>query len=413
MNKRILSMLACGALTLSALAGTVGCSDNGGGEIKLTVWGAEAQQTTLAEMAEKFKAANPDKSYNIAVGVCGEGDAYMNVSKDPSAAADVYGYSNDQLINLIRCGAVAQIGGTYLETVKAENTEDSVASGSIGEKFYGYPYASDNGYFMYYDKSVVTEEQVQTLEGIIAACESKGKKIGWALDEPWYTAGWFFAFGCSYNVEYNDDYSEKSVECDFNSEGGVKASKAMAKLTGSAAFAGKGTNNDTIISKFGTGEMAVAVSGTWNADAIKEKLGENYGVCKLPTVTVDDETVQLSSFKGYKLFAVNPHSANIVEAHKLAAFLSGEEMQKERFEKHGVGPTNKAVAELDGVKTNPALAAITEQNKYAVEQTSVPSNFWNPLKAYGGYIIDALIKESEYQDYLDKMTAQIKSSLSA
>lgn len=412
MKKRIISLLACGALAITALASAAGCSGQDD-SIKLTVWGAEAQQATLLEMAEKFKAANPDKKYNISVGVCGEGDAYMNVSKDPSAAADVYGYSNDQLINLIRCGGVAQIGGSYLEQIKSDNTEESVESGTLDGKVYGYPYAADNGYFMYYDKSVLTEEDVSTLEGIISVCKSKNKKIGWAIDDSWYTAGWFFTFGCTYSVEYNDDYSEKKVDCTFNDAGGIKASKAMAMLTSSGAFAGKGTNNDTIISGFGTGALAVAVTGTWNADAIKEKLGQNYGVCKLPTVTVDGETKQLSSFKGYKLFGVNPHSANLAEAHKLAAFLSGEEMQKERFLKHGVGPSNKEAVAMDEVKANPAIAAVTAQSLYAVEQSSVPSNFWNPVKAYGGYIIDNLIDQTTYQDYLNKMTEQIKSSISA
>lgn len=410
MKKTILTATLCGIMVAGTLLGAVGCGENKE-VVKLTVWGPEAQQTTLAEMAESFKAANPDAEYEITFGVCSEGDAYINVGKDPSAAADVYAYSNDQTLNLIRCGGIAQIGGSYAEAVTSDNTADSVEAATFDGKLYGYPYASDNGYFLFYDKSVISDEQAETLEGIISACESKGKKIGWPLDDAWYAAGWFFAFGCGYSVEYNDDYSEKSVECTFNNEGGIKASKALAMLTGSTSFAGKGTNNDTIISKFGTGEMGAAVSGTWNADAIKEKLGDNYGVCKLPTVTVDGETVQLSSFKGYKLYAVNPHSQNLVEAHKLAAFLSGEDMQKIRFEKHGVGPTNKVVAELDEVKTNPALAAITEQNKYAVEQTSVPSNFWNPLKAYGGYIIDGLVNASTYQEFLDTMVTQIKSSL--
>lgn len=412
MKKRLLSLIVGGVLSVGALACTVGC---GGGDdtVKLTVWGAEAQQTTLTQMVEKFKAANPETKYDISVGVCGEGDAYMNVSKDASASADVYGYSNDQLIPLLRAGAVAQIGGTYLETLKAENSAESVASATVNGKVYGYPYASDNGFFMYYDKSVITEEQAGSLESIIAACENQNKKIGWALDDAWYSAGWFFAFGCDYDVEYNDNLSEKSVECTFNGEGGIKASKAMAKLTSSKSFAGKNTNNDTIISGFGTGSMAVAVSGTWNADAIKEKLGDNYGVCKLPTVTVDGETVQLSSFKGYKLYAVNPHCSVPAEAHKLAAFLSSEAMQKERFEKHCVGPTNKTVAELEAVKTNPALAAINAQNEFAREQTAVPANFWNPLKAYGGYVIDKLVDESTYREFLDKMVNQIKDSLSA
>lgn len=408
MKKQIATLLACGVLAAGALIGTAGCGESDD-SIKLTIWGPEAQQTTLAEMANAFKEANPDKKYDIKIGVCGEGDAYTNVSKDPSAAADVYGFSNDQLINLIRCGGIAQIGGTYLETIKADNSEESMASATVGSKVYGYPYAADNGYFMYYDKSVLTEDDVTSLEKIIEVCENNNKKIGWAIDDAWYVAGWFFAFDCDYQVEYDEDYVEKSVECSFNNEGGVKASKAIAKLATSNAFAGKNTNNDTIISKFGTREMAVAVSGTWNADAIKEKLGDDYGVCELPTVTVDGETVHLSSFKGFKLYGVNPHSSNLVEAHNLAAFLSGEAMQKVRFEKHAIGPTNKAVAALDAVKASPTFAALTAQNVYAVEQSSVPSNFWNPLKAYAISIIDGTVNESTYQSELNKMTELIKA----
>lgn len=424
MKKRIVSLLACGVLAASAVAGLTACDGGGDGDaIKLTLWGSAAQQETFTKMAEEFKKANPDKKYDIKIGIGEEDMAYSNVSKDPSAAADVYCYSNDQLIPLLSVGALARIGGTNLDKVKAENSEESVKSGALGwgteeEKVYGYPYASDNGYFMYYDKSVVTEAQAGSLESVIAACESAGKKIGWTLDVPWYTAGWFFSFGCSYNVEYDANYKEKKIEIDFNNENGIKASKAIAKLTSSKSFAGKGTDNNTIITGFSTKQMAVAVSGTWNAKKLRETLGENYGVCKLPTVTVGSETKQLYSFKGYKLFGVNPHSNAPAEAHKLAQFLSGEAMQKERFEKHLIGPTNTAVANLDSIKNDVTFAALNAQSAFALEQTSVPSNFWEPLKNYGLNIIDDLVDEAgtggrlTYEAQLTKMVEQIKGSVS-
>lgn len=412
MKKRMVSLIACGVLAAGAVAGFTGCSDD-----SLTVWGSAAQQETLKAMVEEFKKANPDLTYNIKVGICEEEWAYSKVSPDPSAAADVYCYSNDQLIPLLRVGALAELGGQFLDTVKAENSADSVASGAVNwgtanQKVYGYPYASDNGYFMFYDKSVVTDEQAATLEGIIEACKSKSKKIGWALDTPWYTAGWFFSFGCTYNVDYDEKYSETGIEIDFNNEGGIKASKAIAKLVNEkSVFAGKNTSNTTIIDGFSDKSMAVAVSGTWNAKRIQEILGENYGVCKLPTVTVDGETRQLSSFKGYKLFGVNPHSKDLVAAHKLAAFLSSEAMQEERFEKHLVGPTNTAVSNLPAVLNDPAIQALNAQNAFAKEQTSVPSNFWEPLKTYALYIIDGLATEANYQTQLNTVVEQIKNSV--
>lgn len=419
MKKRIVSMLICGALAASSVAGLTACGNKG---LELTVWGSAAQQETLKQMVAKFEEANPETKYNIKVGICEEDMAVSNIAPDPSAAADVFCYSNDQLVPLLRVGALAKLGGIFLDNVKTENSEDSVASGSIAygtadEKVYGYPYASDNGYFMFYDKSVITDEQVGSLESIISVCETKNKKIAWAVDVPWYTAGWFFAFGCDYSVEYdyNDNYKEKNIEISLNNEGGINACKAMSKLTSSKAFLGKSTDNEKIITGFTTKSTAVAVSGTWNAPQIKKILGENYGVCKLPTVNVNGQDVQLSSFKGYKLFGVNPHSGDkIVEAHKLAAFLSSEAMQAERFEKYMVGPTNNAAA--NAVKDDATFAALNAQKQFAKEQTSVPSSFWEPLKGVGLNIIDGLLSESggngklSYADKLSAVEKQIKNS---
>ncbi len=419
MKKRIVPMLICGALAASSVAGLTACGNKG---LELTVWGSTAQQETLKQMVAKFEEANPETKYNIKVGICEEDMAVSNIAPDPSAAADVFCYSNDQLVPLLRVGALAKLGGIFLDNVKTENSEDSVASGSIAygtadEKVYGYPYASDNGYFMFYDKSVITDEQVGSLESIISVCETKNKKIAWAVDVPWYTAGWFFAFGCDYSVEYdyNDNYKEKNIEISLNNEGGINACKAMSKLTSSKAFSGKSTDNEKIITGFTTKSTAVAVSGTWNAPQIKKILGENYGVCKLPTVNVNGQDVQLSSFKGYKLFGVNPHSGDkIVEAHKLAAFLSSEAMQAERFEKHMVGPTNNAAA--NAVKDDVTFAALNAQKQFAKEQTSVPSSFWEPLKGVGLNIIDGLLSESggngklSYAEKLSAVEKQIKNS---
>ena len=419
MKKRIVPMLICGALAASSVAGLTACGNNG---LELTVWGSAAQQETLKQMVVKFEEANPETKYNIKVGICEEDMAVSNIAPDPSAAADVFCYSNDQLVPLLRVGALAKLGGIFLDNVKTENSEESVASGSIAygtadEKVYGYPYASDNGYFMFYDKSVITDEQVGSLESIISVCETKNKKIAWAVDVPWYTAGWFFAFGCDYSVEYdyNDNYKEKNIEISLNNEGGINACKAMSKLTSSKAFSGKSTDNEKIITGFTTKSTAVAVSGTWNAPQIKKILGENYGVCKLPTVNVNGQDVQLSSFKGYKLFGVNPHSGDkIVEAHKLAAFLSSEAMQAERFEKYMVGPTNNAAA--NAVKDDVTFAALNEQKQFAKDQTSVPSSFWEPLKGVGLNIIDGLLSESggngklSYAEKLSAVEKQIKNS---
>ena len=413
MRKRILALLACGALAATSMVGLAGCGDNegggGGNGGKLTVWGPTEQQETLKTMVAEFKKANPDVKETIEVGVCAEGDAYATVSKDPSAAANVYAFANDQIVNLVRVGALAEIGGTYKTEIEATNGEGAVKAGQVNGSQYGYPYSADNGYFLYYDKSVVTDEDAATLEGLIAACTKEGKKIGWKIDDSWYTAGWFFAFGGSYKVEYNDDGTEKSVFCDFGTDAvGIKTAKAIAKLTTSAAYAGKGLSDDNLTGGIGD-TMGAVVSGTWTASKIEEVLGDNYGVTKLPTVTVDGETKQLSSFAGYKLYGVNPHTpkAQLATAHRIAQFLSSEEMQVLRFENHKIGPSNTNAAASDAVKSNPALAALSEQNAFAVAQTAVPENFWEPVKGFGLAVMDGLADDAAIKEELAKMSALI------
>lgn len=408
MKKRILSLLVCGALATGAAASLAGCGGDDGA-VKLTVWGPQAQQATLTAMVQEFKAANPDKNYDIRVNVVGEDALVEKVRRDVTVAADVYSFANDQLVPLLNIGGLARLGGDNLTAVQTNNIPASVEAATFGENVYGYPYAADNTYFMYYNKSVITDESdLNTLEAIIATCNEKDKEIGWALNTPWYAAGWFFTFGCTYGAEFGDDHIATEVTCDFNNENGALASKAMEMLAASGVLhPGTDTDDTTIKDGFRSGKMAVAVSGTWNAKDIKNALGENYGVCKLPTVTVDGRTENIKSFLGYKLYGVNPTSKNRVEAHRLAAFFSGERMQEKRFDDNNTGPTNITVAAMEKIINDPTLAVVRAQTPNTVPQKSVPAAFWDPLMGFGTNVIQGKIKDSNRQSQLDNLVEKI------
>jgi len=196
----------------------------------------------------------------------------------------------------------------------------------------GYPMTADNGYFLFYDKSVLTEEDVKTLDGILAAAEKAGKQFNFDVANGWYLASFFLGNGCTITLDENG----KQV-CDFNNEKGVEAAKAVAALCAHPAFLPgdqnilTGTIGDTV---------CAGVCGTWVADAIKERLGDNYAAAKLPTFTVNGEQVQMGSFGGCKILGVNTQSAYPVEAMNLAEFLTSEESQLRRFEARGYGPSN-------------------------------------------------------------------------
>lgn len=414
MRKRILSLLLGGALAASGVMGLAGCGENPGPNpdpkpetVALKLWGSQEQQVMLGEMVEAFKAANPDKTYNITLGVVSEADALGTLKTDVSAGADVYAFANDQIIELYRAGALAKVGGANLDAIKSQNGAGSVNAAKVGEDVYAYPYSADNGYFLYYDSTKVTH--VDTLEGILADCAAANAKFCFDLDNSWYDASFFFGTGCSYQVEYNEDGGVASVACDFDdSVKGMLAGKAMLELKNNPAFLNGG--DDELKAGFADGSVAAAVSGTWNATDLQTIIGEGYAAVKLPTFTVDGQTFQMSSFAGYKLYGVNPTSKNLGEAHKLAAFLSGEAMQMKRFETFGTGPSNLVVAQSDAVKANVALAALAAQGAYAVAQTAVPNNYWSAVESFGREVCQSGITLDNLSAKLVTMADLIRQS---
>lgn len=415
MKKRMIALALSATMVLSAGVMLAGCSGdpdpnpdpNQKENVSLVLWGPSQQQTMAEEMIEAFKAKYTDKNYSITYNVVSEADAAGTITTDVSAGADVYAFANDQLLVLQRAGALAQVGGSYLNDIRANNSASSVEAATFDGKVYAYPYSDDNGYFLYYDKSKV--DSPETLAGILEDCAASGSKFIFDLDNSWYDAAFFFGAGASYEVTYNSDGSVNTVACDFDdATKGTVAGKAMIELANSSAFLNGDDNS--ITAELTGGTFGAAVSGTWNAKVISETLGENYAACKLPTFEVDGQTYQMGSFAGCKLYGVNPTSDHLADAHRLAAFLSGEEMQQKRYDDMQIGPSNTKVAASDAVKANIALAALADQAQYATAQIAVPGGFWTAVEAFGQEVVAKTVTTENLAEKLKTMADLIRAS---
>lgn len=387
--KKLLSLALALCMILSvgsALAETVA----------LKVWGSQEDQAMLQEMAESFKAANPDKTYDITFGVVGEPDAKTKYLEDPEAAADVFAFANDQLYDLLSADALYEVT-LNKDAIIAANVAGSIEAASNGDHLYAYPMTADNGYFLYYDKSVISEEQVKTLDGILEAANAAGKKVFMDVSNGWYIASFFLT-----NGKLGLDENGKQTS-DFNNEAGVAAGEAIKAFTAHEAFL---TGDDAILTGGMGDTIAAGVSGTWNADAIKEKLGDNYAATKLPTYTANGEQVQMGSFAGFKLVGVNTMTQYPEDAMALAEWLTNEENQLKRFEMRAMGPSNINVAASEAVQANKALAALALQAQYAVSQKDVLGNYWSPAEAFGT-TMEAKDYAKDVKTLLDEMVAQI------
>jgi len=390
MKKMLTLVLAVAlVLTMSCAAFAEGFS----GEIK--VWVAEAAVDFTNEQVEAFKAANPEYAdMTVNVEPVGEGDAAGKVITDVEAAADIFGFAQDQLARMVAAGALIDVEPSNAETVAAENDAGSVAAVTLGDTMYAYPMTSDNGYFLYYDKSVVSDPS--TLEGILADCEAAGKSFYMEINSGWYQTAFFFGAGCTLTYDCDDEGNLVACNVDYASENGVKALKAMVDLSKSPAF----VNGSSISNATNVGAI---VDGTWDAVAAQELFGDNYAAAKLPTV----DGWQLSGFGGFKMLGVKPQTDEdkLAACDALAAYLTSADVQLARYEALGWGPSNLAAQQSDAVKSDIALSALAEQLAFTIPQGQYPGDYWSLATGLGDKIIAKELDDADDAKLLEELTA--------
>ncbi len=402
MKKRLVASIMAGVMAVAMLAGCGGGSsqsaapaaapaeekeeaaaepaaedvDYGSGEIK--VWVADNVVDFTNERVKAFMEANPQfDGYTVSVEPVGEGDAAGNMITDVEAGADIYAFAQDQIARLVSAGALEEVNPDVVEAVKSENDEGSIGAATVGGTLYAYPLTSDNGYFLYYDKSVVKDPS--DLDAILADCEAAGKNFYMEINSGWYQTAFFFGTGCKLEYETDDAGNFTAANVDYASDKGVVAMKEMIKLNASPSFqngsaAGEATN------------VAAIVDGTWDSGTIQELFGENYACAKLPSFKgADGNTYQMSGFGGFKLLGVKPQEDEnkLAVCDALAYYLAAEESQAARYEAVGWGPSNKNVQASEAVKSDVALSALAEQLQFDIPQGQYPGDYWTLATGLG------------------------------
>lgn len=367
--KKILSLVLALAMVLSL------CSFAAaeGFDCEIKVWVADKTVDFTKAQIDAFKAAHPEyANMTVVIEPVGEGDAAAKMLTDVEAGADVYTFPQDQLARLVAAGALELVLEENAEIVKQENDAGSVAATMLGAEMYAYPMTSDNGYFLYYDKSVVTDPT--DLYKVLADCEAAGKNFYMEINNGWYNPSFFFGAGCTLTYTTDETGAFTGINCDYASENGLKALKTMIKVAQSPAFVnGSSASNAT--------NLGAIVDGTWDQDAVKSILGDNYAATKLPMV----DGYQMGGFGGFKLLGVKPQidENKLAACDALALFLASGEVQLARYEAVQWGPSNLTAQQSEAVKANPALAALAAQLAHTIPQGQYPNEYWQLATALG------------------------------
>ena len=326
MKKRAVAVLLAGVMTFGlAAACLTGCgsgSGEGGAEkVRLMVWSPSEDQSKdsgewLQTCCEAFAGEHPEWDITFVYGVMDEASAAGQVAQDPEASADVFMYANDTITTLTDAKALAKIGGIYRDEVEATNSQEILDTITVDDYLYGVPYTT-NTWFMFYDKSVFSEDDIKNLDtmlekGVVSfpftnswylpafyignGCTLFGEKgvVSFPFTNSWYLPAFYIGNGCT----LFGDGTDESAGVDFSGQKAVDVTNYLIDLANNPNF--KIDADGSGIAGLRDGSIEAMFTGSWDANGIKESLGDNMGVASLPTYTLNGEEVQMYAYAGSK-----------------------------------------------------------------------------------------------------------------
>ncbi|MFC0265795.1 extracellular solute-binding protein [Alloscardovia macacae] len=399
---------ACAGLL--ALAGLAACrpSSSSSEKMTLTVWASQEDQADqnswLQTMEAEFQKRHPEYAITWQNQVVASADAATIAKQDPTVAADVYTFASDQLGTLVQAGAVGQMSDDAMAQLKKQTagnpTMVDTVTASDGN-VYGMPLAG-NTWFMYYRKSKFTEQDLTSLDAMLA----KGK-VSFPLTNSWYLASFYLGAG---GTLFGPNGTDAKSGVQFGGETGAAVTNYLVDLRANPNFV-----NDTDgsgLAGLKSGKTDVVFTGNWDAATVRENLGDDWGVAKLPSFTLNGKQVQMKSFAGSTVYGWNPYTKHPVAADQFAAFLSSTYSQKAHYTMRSVIPSDTELSSDAQVAKDPVAAAQMETiAQTSVVQPSIPemNNFWSPCENFGKSLYNKEVTHTNAAELTEKWMQSYKS----
>lgn len=391
------------AETEAAVSGTTGVQD-----VHLKVWVPEEEQDIMQQMADSFAAAHPEYNFSIEMSIMGIDEANAQLKTDADSAADIFQMASGGVPELQKMGLLLPIGynEAELRELYAENAITAVTAED--GLLYAVPF-TPNTFFMYYNTSMFTEEDVKSLDAMLAKDLGEGVdyNVAFPVSGSWYLESFFFAAGCTLFGEDGKD----PTSMDWNNEKGLAAGQYMIDLVNNPKFI---NDKDGIgLSLLREGKVGAIFSGTWDAAVVQEALGENYGAAKLPTANINGTDSQLRNFGDYKTYAVKSSTKYPLAAQQFAEWICNEENQLLRYEAIGVSPCITSLAESPELADDLATAALVAQSEHYYPQPNIPqiNEYWTPATAFGEGVVNKTITYDNLQEQLDAFVNAVTTTL--
>lgn len=405
MRKRAAALCMTAVLAVTGFAGCSGGIDGEKESVRLMVWSPSEDQSKdsgewLQNTCEDFAELHPEWDITFVYGVADEASAAIQVAQDPEASADVFMYANDTLTIMTDANALAKFGGKYREEIESTNSEEVLTSLIKEDNLYGVPFTT-NTWFMYYDKSVFSEEDIKNLDTML----EKGS-VAFPFTNSWYLPAFYIGNGCT----LFGDGTQEDKGVDFGGENAVEVTEYLVDLAANPNF--KIDADGSGLAGLRDGSISAIFSGSWDANAVSEALGENMGVAALPTYTLNGEENQMMSYAGSKAIGVNPYSKNMVPAVELAVYLGSAEAQLSHYKLRNVIPCNTELLKDAEVSEDPLVMAQNDTFNYtSILQPFVAkmNNCWVPVENMGKGIRNKSVTHKNAKEQTEAMNEAMNS----
>ena len=268
-------------------------------------------------------------------------------------------------------------------------------------ELYGVPFTT-NTWYMFYDKSVFSADDVKNLDHML-----KKGKVSFPLVNSWYLPAFYLGNGCT----LFGDGTDESKGVDFSGQKAVDVTNYVIDLADNPNF--KIDADGSALAGLRDGSVNAMFTGSWDAKAIKEALGDNMGVTTPPTFTVNGQDKQMLSYAGSKAVGVNAHSQYMEQAVELAVYLGGLDAQKAHYEMRNVIPCNTELLKDKEVASDELVQAQNNTfNNTSVLQpfVSAMSNCWTPVENMGKGIRNKSVTHENAKEQVEAMNAAMNSN---
>jgi len=383
-----------------------------------------------------YETANGEAfPHTILVKGADTGSAAATFLEDTEAGPDIFTVAHDNLGKLIAgSSSIAPVtDADLLAQIENDNPESfkNVIKGQVGGQTYtfGIPYIAQ-ALVLYYNKDLITEEQVQTWEGILAAAKAVNKQaLSLTGTDGFNNSFLLLARNAATGQTSLKLYEGGSLENNFATGDDMVSIMKWGQRFFTDPNGPKRPTDSGWQIELKDGISLSVISGAWHYNAASAALGSKLGIVKLPTFTITAEDAygtvaagtvfQSGTFADAKMFVMKKNSKYQEFLQDIVKYLSSKEVQEQSYiEVQNLPAYKNAAVEFESMSGN-TLEAKLASAQIEMFENGIPQpfgfdnrfNFYYYSKGGPDLILEILENKSGTQTGLFTTFAQIKAQL--